>query len=223
MNDPTARTLRLLSLLQTHKFWPGHELSDRLEVSARTLRRDIDRLRELGYAVDATPGVAGGYRLAAGPHMPPLVLDDDEAIALAVGLRAAAGAAIAGIEDTAIQALAKSNLTDALTSAVAFLEGKHGPARLAAAKAIGTLALDEAEARRIAASALAAAAPTSGDNELGHILTAICEIARVHAEFTPQAVALLETSMTQLGEHAIHQLSLELMLHGLLQGASAGG
>lgn len=107
VNDPTARTLRLLSLLQTHKFWPGTELSERLEVSARTLRRDIDRLRELGYSVDATPGVAGGYRLAAGAHMPPLVLDDDEAIALAVGLRAAAGAAIAGIEDTALQALAK--------------------------------------------------------------------------------------------------------------------
>ncbi len=107
VNDPTARTLRLLSLLQTHKFWPGNALSERLEVSGRTLRRDIDRLRELGYSVDATPGVAGGYRLAAGAHMPPLVLDDDEAIALAVGLRAAAGAAIAGIEDTALQALAK--------------------------------------------------------------------------------------------------------------------
>jgi len=107
VSDPTARTLRLLSLLQTHKFWPGTELSERLEVSARTLRRDIDRLRELGYSVDATRGSAGGYRLAAGAHMPPLILDDDEAIALAVGLRAAAGAAIAGIEDTAIQALAK--------------------------------------------------------------------------------------------------------------------
>lgn len=107
MSDPTARTLKLLSLLQTHKFWPGTELSARLEVSGRTLRRDVDRLRELGYSVEATPGVAGGYRLAAGPHMPPLVLDDDEAIALAVGLRAAASAAIAGIEDSALQALAK--------------------------------------------------------------------------------------------------------------------
>jgi predicted DNA-binding transcriptional regulator YafY len=105
--DPTARTLRLLSLLQTHKFWPGGELADRLEVSARTLRRDIDRLRELGYPVDATPGVAGGYRLATGSHLPPLLLDDDEAVAIAVGLRAAAGAAVEGIEDTAIGALAK--------------------------------------------------------------------------------------------------------------------
>jgi predicted DNA-binding transcriptional regulator YafY len=105
--DPTARTLRLLSLLQTHRFWPGAELADRLEVSARTLRRDIDRLRALGYPVDATPGVAGGYRLAAGAHLPPLLLDDDEAVAIAVGLRAAAGAAVDGIEDTTVRALAK--------------------------------------------------------------------------------------------------------------------
>lgn len=107
MADPTARVLRLLSLLQTHKFWPGTELADRLEVSARTLRRDIDRLRELGYSVDATPGTAGGYRLAAGAHLPPLVLDDDEAVAISIGLRSAAEAAIDGIEDTALQALAK--------------------------------------------------------------------------------------------------------------------
>jgi predicted DNA-binding transcriptional regulator YafY len=107
VNDPTGRTLRLLSLLQTHRFWPGGELAGRLGVSARTLRRDIDRLRELGYPVDATPGVAGGYRLAAGSHVPPLMLDDEEAVALAVGLRAAAGASIGGIEDTALQALAK--------------------------------------------------------------------------------------------------------------------
>ena len=107
MLDPTARTLRLLSLLQTHRFWPGSELADRLEVSARTLRRDIDRLRALGYPVDATPGVAGGYRLAAGAHLPPLLLDDDEAVAIAVGLRTAAGAAVDGIEDTTVRALAK--------------------------------------------------------------------------------------------------------------------
>lgn len=107
MSDPTARTLRLLSLLQTHKFWPGTELSEELGVSQRTLRRDIDRLRELGYPVDATPGVSGGYRLAAGAHMPPLVFDDDEVVALVVGLSAAAGAAIAGIEDTSLRSLAK--------------------------------------------------------------------------------------------------------------------
>lgn len=106
-NGPTARALQLLSLLQTHQFWPGVELAERLEVSARTLRRDVDRLRELGYPVDATPGVAGGYRLGAGAHMPPLLLDDEEAVAIAVGLRAAAGASIEGIEETSLRALAK--------------------------------------------------------------------------------------------------------------------
>ncbi|CAN5900458.1 YafY family protein [soil metagenome] len=107
MSDPTSRVLQLLSLLQTHRFWPGGELADRLEVSDRTLRRDIDRLRLLGYPVDATPGLAGGYRLAAGSHMPPLLLDDDEAVAIAVGLRAAAGASVAGIEETSVRAMAK--------------------------------------------------------------------------------------------------------------------
>jgi biotin operon repressor len=105
--DPTARALRLLSLLQTYKFWAGAELAERLDVSARTLRRDVDRLRELGYPVEATPGAAGGYRLSAGAHLPPLVLDDDEAVAIAVGLRAAAGASIEGIEETSVRALAK--------------------------------------------------------------------------------------------------------------------
>ena len=125
MVDPTARTLRLLSLLQTHRFWPGTELAERLEVSGRTLRRDIDRLRELGYPVDATPGVSGGYRLAAGSHLPPLLLDDDEAVAIAVGLRAAAGAAIAGIEDTALRALVKLEqvLPDRLRRRVTALHG----------------------------------------------------------------------------------------------------
>ena len=107
VSDPTARTLQLLSLLQTHTYWPGVELAERLQVSARTLRRDVERLRELGYPIDATPGVAGGYRLAAGAHMPPLLLDDEEAVAIAVGLRAAAGASIDGIEDTSLRALAK--------------------------------------------------------------------------------------------------------------------
>jgi biotin operon repressor BirA-like protein len=106
-SDPTGRALRLLSLLQTYKFWSGSELAERLEVSRRTLRRDVDRLRELGYPVEATPGAAGGYRLAAGAHLPPLVLDDDEAVAIAVGLRAAAGASIEGMEEISVRALAK--------------------------------------------------------------------------------------------------------------------
>lgn len=106
-SDPTTRVLTLLSLLQSNRFWPGAELADRLGVSARTLRRDIDRLRSIGYEVDASSGVAGGYRMAAGANLPPLLLDDDEAVAMAVGLRAAAGAAIDGIEDTAVRAMVK--------------------------------------------------------------------------------------------------------------------
>jgi predicted DNA-binding transcriptional regulator YafY len=107
MANTSSRTLRLLSLLQTHRFWPGDELADRLGVSPRTLRRDVDRLRELGYPVDARRGIDGGYQLAAGAALPPLVLEDDEAVALAIGLRAAAQGAIAGIEESSVRALAK--------------------------------------------------------------------------------------------------------------------
>jgi predicted DNA-binding transcriptional regulator YafY len=107
VNDPTTRVLRLLSLLQTHRFWSGSELVAELNVSSRTVRRDVDRLRELGYPVDASPGNSGGYRLARGASLPPLVLDDDEAVAMAVGLRSSASAAIVGIEDTSLRALAK--------------------------------------------------------------------------------------------------------------------
>lgn len=99
--------LRLLSLLQTHRYWPGHELADRLEVSPRTLRRDVDRLRSLGYDVDAVRGAAGGYQLRAGGSLPPLLLEDEEAVAIAVGLRSAAGGAVGGIEETSVQALTK--------------------------------------------------------------------------------------------------------------------
>lgn len=107
MANTSSRTLRLLSLLQTHRYWPGNELADRLNVSPRTLRRDIDRLRELGYPVEARRGVEGGYQLAAGAALPPLVLDDDEAVALTIGLRAAAQGAVAGIEESSVRALAK--------------------------------------------------------------------------------------------------------------------
>lgn len=99
--------LRLLSLLQTHRYWPGGELAERLEVSVRTLRRDVDRLRELGYDVDAVRGVAGGYQLRAGGALPPLLLEDEEAVAIAVGLHTAASGAVAGMEESAVQALAK--------------------------------------------------------------------------------------------------------------------
>jgi predicted DNA-binding transcriptional regulator YafY len=105
--NTSARMLRLLSLLQTHRYWPGGELSERLEVSARTLRRDIDRLRELGYHVGAVRGVAGGYQLRAGGSLPPLLLEDDEAVAIAVGLRTSAAGAVSGMEETSVQALTK--------------------------------------------------------------------------------------------------------------------
>ncbi|MFE0462223.1 helix-turn-helix transcriptional regulator [Kitasatospora sp. NPDC058965] len=107
MANTSTRTLRLLSLLQTHRFWPGEELAGRLGVSVRTLRRDIDRLRELGYPVDAQRGVDGGYQLAAGAALPPLVIDDEEAVALVIGLQAAAEGAVAGIAEASVRVLAK--------------------------------------------------------------------------------------------------------------------
>ena len=107
MTLTSGRLLRLLSLLQARRYWPGDELAERLEVSGRTIRRDVERLRELGYPVDATTGPDGGYRLEAGAAMPPLLLDDDEAVAIAVGLRTAAGASVAGIEETSVRALVK--------------------------------------------------------------------------------------------------------------------
>jgi predicted DNA-binding transcriptional regulator YafY len=107
MTETSGRLLKLLSLLQTRRDWPGNELADRLGVSGRTIRRDVERLRELGYPVDAVTGPAGGYRLHAGTAMPPLLLDDDEAVAIAVGLRTAAGASVSGIEETSIRALVK--------------------------------------------------------------------------------------------------------------------
>ena len=107
MANTSARMLRLLSLLQTHRFWPGSELAERLAVSPRTLRRDVERLRELGYPVEASRGVAGGYQLQAGAALPPLLLDDEEAVAIAVGLRNAAGSAVAGIGEASVRALAK--------------------------------------------------------------------------------------------------------------------
>ncbi|MFC5889391.1 YafY family protein [Kitasatospora sp. CM 4170] len=107
MTDTPARLLSLLSLLQTPREWPGSELAERLDVSPRTIRRDIDRLRALGYPVEATMGAVGGYRLVAGTAMPPLLLDDEEAVAIAVGLRAAAGHAVVGIEEASVRALGK--------------------------------------------------------------------------------------------------------------------
>src|SRR4051794_16126531 len=105
MIETSSRLLELLSLLQARRDWPGGELADRLEVSGRTIRRDIERLRQLGYPVESLSGPAGGYRLAAGSAMPPLLLDDDESIAIAVGLRTAARASVTGVEETSVRAL----------------------------------------------------------------------------------------------------------------------
>ncbi|MER7420714.1 YafY family protein [Micromonospora peucetia] len=107
MSDTPGRLLTLLSLLQTPREWPGSELAARLDVSLRTIRRDVERLRELGYPVRATMGADGGYRLVAGRAMPPLLLDDEEAVAIAVGLRTAAGHAVTGIEEASVRALGK--------------------------------------------------------------------------------------------------------------------
>lgn len=135
--NTSARMLRLLSLLQTHRYWPGGELAERLEVSGRTLRRDVDRLRELGYVVDAVRGVGGGYQLRAGGQLPPLLLEDEEAVAIAVSLQSSAAGAVAGMEETSVQALTKviglmpprlRRQMDALRSQTERLPWSGGPA-----------------------------------------------------------------------------------------------
>ncbi|MDA0637201.1 YafY family protein [Nonomuraea sp. MCN248] len=105
MLETSARLLRLLALLQTRPVWTGADLAERLQVSPRTVRYDIGKLRGLGYPVHAAPGVTGGYRLGAGAKLPPLLLDDEEAVAVAIGLRTAG--AVEGIEETSLRALAK--------------------------------------------------------------------------------------------------------------------
>ena len=107
MLETSGRLLKLLSLLQAHRDWTGPELAERLGVTVRTVRRDVDKLRALGYPVEADLGVTGGYRLGAGASLPPLLLDDDEAVAVAVGLRTAAGGSVSGIAETSVRALAK--------------------------------------------------------------------------------------------------------------------
>ncbi|TDE10383.1 helix-turn-helix transcriptional regulator [Jiangella asiatica] len=107
MVETSARLLKLLSLLQLRREWASADLADRLGVARRTVRRDVERLRSLGYPVESTPGVSGGYRLGSGADMPPLLLDDEEAVAVAVGLRTAAGGSVTGIEEMSVRALAK--------------------------------------------------------------------------------------------------------------------
>ncbi|NUT92138.1 MAG: YafY family transcriptional regulator [Saccharothrix sp.] len=107
MLETSARLLKLLSLLQVRRDWTGADLAGRLGVDVRTVRRDVDKLRSLGYPVNSVPGVSGGYQLGAGAELPPLLLDDDEAVAVAVGLRTAANGTVTGIEETSVRALAK--------------------------------------------------------------------------------------------------------------------
>lgn len=147
MLDTSARLLELLSLLQLKRDWTSAELSDRLDVSTRTIRADIGRLRSLGYPVDARPGVAGGYRLAAGTAMPPLLLDDDEAVAVAVGLSAVATWRL-GIEETSpLTALAKleqvmparlRHRVDAIRAATSVVPGGEPPVDLAALNTVAS-------------------------------------------------------------------------------------
>jgi predicted DNA-binding transcriptional regulator YafY len=107
MVQTSARLLRLLSLFQAQRYWSGADLAQRLDVTARTLRRDVDRLRSLGYPVHSTSGTAGGYQLGAGAHLPPLLLDDDEAVAVALGLRTSASGSVTGTEEASVRALLK--------------------------------------------------------------------------------------------------------------------
>lgn len=111
MLETSVRVLRLLSLLQDRRVWSGAELAERLDVTTRTVRNDVERLRTLGYRVDSSTGTTGGYRLAAGTSTPPLLLDDDEAVAVTVGLGIAAAGVVSGIEEPSARALAKVEQT----------------------------------------------------------------------------------------------------------------
>jgi predicted DNA-binding transcriptional regulator YafY len=107
MLETSARLLRLLSLFQGRRYWSGADLAGRLDVTSRTLRRDVDKLRTLGYPIHSTSGAEGGYQLGAGAEMPPLLLDDEEAVAVSLGLRVAATGGVAGVEEASVRALLK--------------------------------------------------------------------------------------------------------------------
>lgn len=107
MSETTGRVLQLLGLLQSRRVWTGEELARQLSVTGRSVRRDVERLRALGYPVEASKGAGGGYRLGAGAALPPLLLDPDEAVAVAVCLRLAAGGSVAGVGESALRALSK--------------------------------------------------------------------------------------------------------------------
>jgi predicted DNA-binding transcriptional regulator YafY len=145
MSDTTTRALSLLNLLQTHRHWPGAELAERLGVTERTVRRDVERLRDLGYRIESTPGVAGGYRLEAGSAVPPLLLNDEEAVAMAIGLRVAAAQRLVGGPETALTALAKLEqvLPAPLRRRVTALADAVQPAGIRSGEAVSTEVLGE--------------------------------------------------------------------------------
>lgn len=145
MSDTTVRALALLNLLQTHRHWPGTELAARLGVTERTVRRDVDRLRELGYRVESTPGAAGGYRLEAGSAVPPLLLTDDEAVTMAIGLRVAATQQVIGGAEVTLAALAKLEqvLPSPLRQRVNALAASVRPPRIGDAPAVSPVVIGE--------------------------------------------------------------------------------
>jgi len=136
MESSAGRLLALLSLLQARPHWSATELAERLGITPRTVRRDVTRLRDLGYPVEAEPGPQGGYQLGAGGALPPLLLTDDEAVAVATGLRAATQGSVTGFEEAAISALAKleqvlpvrlRERVDALNATTVLLRSGLGP------------------------------------------------------------------------------------------------
>lgn len=145
MSDTTTRALALLNLLQTHRHWPGSELADRLGVTERTVRRDVERLRELGYRIASVPGLAGGYRLEAGSALPPLLLTDDEAVAIAIGLRVAAAQRLVSGPEKTVTALAKLEkvLPAPLRRRVSALVDAMQPAGIRAGVAVSSEVLGE--------------------------------------------------------------------------------
>ncbi|WP_141580830.1 YafY family protein [Actinomadura sp. WMMA1423] len=156
MMRTSVRLLRLLSLLQARRDWSGPELAERLAVTTRTVRNDIERLRELGYPVEAAPGVGGGYRLGAAAVLPPLLFDDDEAVAVAIGLRTAASGAVSGIEESSVRALAKlerllpsrlRHRVAALASTTVALPGSEPPVDAAVLTAIAAACRDHERLR----------------------------------------------------------------------------
>ncbi len=150
MLETSARLLRLLSLFQGRRYWSGADLAARLEITSRTLRRDVDKLRSLGYPIHSTSGAEGGYQLGAGSSMPPLLLDDEEAIAVALGLRLAAAGAIEGVEEASVRAISKIEqiLPPRLSRRVAALQAVIvTPARAEAAVPARTLSTIAAACR----------------------------------------------------------------------------